>query len=139
MEYLIASGSIALVFGLLLLFAPVFLGSFGALCNRVLMYLDEKLEPIKVWIGLFLLIVGGWVLYISANYPELGYLVAVWMICFIFGLLFLFFSNWLSWLSTISNRVIFTTDEVVMGARKLVGIVLLIISIYIFYMAYTIR
>ncbi|KPJ69879.1 hypothetical protein AMJ44_02120 [candidate division WOR-1 bacterium DG_54_3] len=138
MEYLIAAGTISLLFGLLLLFAPIFLGNLGAICNRVLIYLDEKLEPVKVWIGITLIIVGGWLLYVSANYPEVYYLPTFWIICFVFGLLFLFFPHWLSWLSNISNRVIFSTDEVVMGARKLVGIVLLIIGIYIFYMVYVI-
>ena len=139
MEYLIASGAVSLLFGLFLLFAPIFLGKLGEICNRVLLYLDEILEPIKVWAGLLLLIIGGWVLYVSANYPEIVHLPPVWIICLAFGLLFLFMPNWLAWLSTVSNKVIFSTDEVVMGSRKIVGIVLLIIGIYIYYMLYTIR
>jgi len=56
-----------------------------------------------------------------------------------FGLLFLFFSNWLAWLSNVSNKVIFSTDDVVIGSRKIVGVVLLIASFYIIYAAYIIK
>ena len=139
MGYLVLLGLVILFFALFLLFMPNFLGKLGGLCNRVILYLDEKLQPIKVWIGLLLVAVGGWLLYVVANYPELWYLTAVWMICMLFGLLFLVLPNWLSWLSNLSNKIILSTDEVVMGSRKIIGIVLLIISIYVFYAAYAVR
>ncbi|MEE8637516.1 MAG: hypothetical protein V3T21_00565 [Candidatus Margulisiibacteriota bacterium] len=139
MGYLFALGSIILVFAVILLFAAKFLGKLGEVCNRVVLYLDEKLQPIKVWIGLLLIAVGGWLLYVVANYPELGYLTSIWIICLLFGLLFLVLPNWLSWLSNLSNKIIFSTDEVVMGSRNIIGIVVLIISIYVFYAAYAVR
>jgi hypothetical protein len=132
--YLIVAGIVALFFGISLLLSPSLLGGLGAVCNRAILFLDEKLEPVKKWVGVLLLAVGAWLLYVVITYPELGYLTALWLVCFIFGLLFLFFSSWLSWLSNVSNRVIFSTDDVVMGSRKIVGIVLLIVGIYIFYM-----
>jgi hypothetical protein len=134
--YLIVSGLVSLLFGFIFLFTPAFLGGFGQILNRVVLFLDERLEPAKKWLGLLLLAAGAWLLYVVANYPELSYLTSVWIICLAFGLLFLFFSHWLTWLSNISNRVVFSTDEVIMGSRKILGIILLIVSIYIFYAVY---
>ncbi len=139
MGYLVAIGIIVLVFGLSLLFTPTALGKIGEMCNRIVLYLDEKLQPVKVWIGLILIAVAAWLLYVVAKYPELSYLNAVWIISLFFGLLFVFLPNWLAALSNVSNRIIFSTDEVVMGSRKIFGILLLIISIYILYAAYAVR
>ena len=139
MVYLLISGIVALLFGLMLLFTPNFLGGVGDVCNRVIMYLDEKLQPFKLWLGLLLVAVGAWLLYVVAKYPELGYLNSVWIVCMFFGLLFLFLPHWLTWLSSVSNKVVFSTDDVVIGSRKIIGIVIIIVSIYILYGAYAIR
>jgi len=139
MGYLITIGVIVLVFGLSLLFTPNALGKIGEISNRIILYLDEKLQPAKLWIGLVLIAVAAWLLYVVAKYPELNYLNAVWIISLFFGLLFVFLPNWLAALSNVSNRIVFSTDEVVMGSRKIFGIILLIISIYIFYAAYAVR
>ncbi|MFC1568457.1 hypothetical protein ACFL37_02020 [Candidatus Margulisiibacteriota bacterium] len=133
MTYLLVSGIVSLLFGALFLLSPALLGSLGQALNRVIMFLDQKLESLKLWIGLLLLAVGAWLLYVVANYAELAYLTPVWIVCLAFGLLFLFFPQWLAWLSNVSNRVVFSTDDVVMGSRKIFGIILLIFSIYIFY------
>ena len=55
------------------------------------------------------------------------------MVAIAFGLLLLFFPGWLSWLSKASNAVLFSTDDLVSGARKTFGVILIIISFYIFY------
>lgn len=136
MSYLLTVAIVTLVFGLILLFSPGFLKRLGDICNRVILYLDNKLEPFKVWVGLVLIAVGAWLLYVVVQYPELNYLSSIWIISMAFGLLFLFFPNWLSWLSKVSNKVVFSTDDVVIGARKIIGVVLLIICVYIFYGAY---
>ncbi len=135
MGYLLTLAIISLVFGLILLFTPNFLMRLGQVCNKIVLYLDEKLQPIRVWVGILLMLVGGWLLYVTIQYPELAYLNALWLVCLGFGLLFLFFSNWLSWLSNVSNKVIFSTDDVVIGSRKIVGVLLLIASFYIAYSA----
>lgn len=137
MMFLLISGVVALVFGLCLLFSPAFLGGIGAVFNRVVFFLDKKLAVMKKWIGLGLLVIGAWVLYVAVNYPEAVSLTPIWIMCLAFGLLFLFFANWLTWLSNLSNQMVLSTDEVVMGARKVIGIILIIFSIYIFYASYT--
>jgi hypothetical protein len=137
MAYLMVSGTVSLLFGLIFLFTPAFLGSFGQVFNRVVLFLDERLEPMKKGIGLLLVVVGAWLLYVVTRYPELGYLTWIWLICLSFGFLSLFFPHWLAWLSNLFNRVVFSTDEVVMGSRKIIGIILLIFAVYIFYAAYT--
>jgi len=139
MGYLIAAGIVVLLFGLSLIFTSDFLKKLVDTTNKVIVYLDEKLQPVKLWVGLLLVVIAAWLLYVVANYPDLSYLTSVWVICLFFGLLFLFLPNWLSTLSNVSNKIIFSTDDVVMGSRKIIGIVLLIISIYIFYAAYAIR
>jgi hypothetical protein len=139
MEYLLTSGILSLLLGLLLLFSPALLGRVGEIANRIILYLDEKLQAIRIWAGLFLVVAGGWILYILARYPELSYLNSIWIICLVFGLLFLFMPNWLSWLSKVSNNVIFSTDDVVMGFRKIIGIILIIVGIYIFYGVYLLK
>lgn len=139
MGYLIAAGIVVLLFGLSLIFTSDFLKKLVDTTNKVIVYLDEKLQPVKLWVGLLLVVIAAWLLYVVANYPDLGYLTSVWVICLFFGLLFLFLPNWLSTLSNVSNKIIFSTDDVVLGSRKIIGIVLLIISIYIFYAAYAIR
>ncbi|MFH1347492.1 MAG: hypothetical protein ABIH22_02270 [Candidatus Margulisiibacteriota bacterium] len=138
MGYLLTFAIVTLVFGLILLFTPNFLMRLGDICNRVILYLDNLLAPFKVWVGLILLVAGAWILYVVIRYPEITNLDAVWVISLAFGLLYLFFPNWLSWLSQVSNKIIFSTDDVVIGARKIVGVVLLIVSIYIFYGAYAV-
>lgn len=139
MGYLLALALISLVFGLILLFMPNLLMRLGEVCNKIILFLDEKLQPVRIWVGIVLILIGGWLLYVAIQYPELSYLNAVWLICLGFGLLFLFFSNWLTWLSNVSNKVIFSTDDVVIGSRKIVGVVLLIASFYILYSAYVIK
>lgn len=139
MAYLLTAAIITLLFGLIFLFTPNFLTSLGTVLNRVVLYLDEKLSPVKMLVGIVLILVGAWVMWTVARYPELSYLSALWIICLAFGLLFLFFGNWLSWLSDVSNKVIFSTDDVVVGSRKIFGVILLIASVYIFYAAYAIK
>ncbi|MGB9613810.1 MAG: hypothetical protein ACPL4K_06550, partial [Candidatus Margulisiibacteriota bacterium] len=55
------------------------------------------------------------------------------------GLLYLFVPGWLEALSKACNQVILSTDEVVIGSRVVVGIILLLAAIYIFFSAYFLR
>ena len=136
MEYLLTAAVIALLFGLVFLFTPALLLKLGELFNRVVVYLDERLQPLKMAIGVLLLLLSGWLLYTVARYPELAYLNALWVVTLAFGLLFLFFPGWLKWLSAVSDKVVLSTDDVVIGSRKIIGVLLLISSLYIFLGAY---
>ena len=138
MGYLLASGILALIFGLLMLAAPVFLGKLGELSNKTILVLNGQLMRYKLWIGLFLLVLGGWMLYVATNYPD-PYINAAWIITVAFGLLFLFFPKWLDWLSKVSNTFLLSTDELVMGTRRVIAVVLLVVSFYIFYATLLVR
>ncbi|MBI5078864.1 hypothetical protein HZB08_02460 [Candidatus Saganbacteria bacterium] len=135
MGYLLGGGIVSLFFGLLLLVAPGLLGALGSTCNVVVLTLDGWLNRSKVWIGVLLLITGAWMLTVAIQYPGEWYITAAWIVAVAFGLLFLFFPGWLSWLSKVSNAFLFSADEMVSGARRTFGIVLIIVSVYIFYAA----
>jgi hypothetical protein len=139
MVYLLTLAIVSLVFGLLLIFTPKLLVNVGNVANSVVLYLDDKLQSIKAAVGILLVLVAAWLIFVVTKYPELSYLNALWLISLGFGLLFLFFANWLTWLSNVSNKVVFSTDDVVIGARKIIGVVLVIASVYMFYGAYVIR
>lgn len=70
MEFMVGAGIICLIFGALLLFAPIVLGSVGGVCNRVVMFLDEKLNPFRVWIGILLLLIAAWFIYMAVLSPA---------------------------------------------------------------------
>jgi hypothetical protein len=55
------------------------------------------------------------------------------MVPLVFGLLFLFLPGWLSWLSKASNAMLFSTDELAIGWRRVIGIALIVAGLYIFY------
>ena len=138
MVYLISSASVALVFGFLFIF---FSGPCKRVCrvlDQILFILDEKLQPFKLWLGILLLAVAGWKIYLVLPYPELYHLHPFWMIALIFGFLFIFFPNWLGAISSFMDRIVFTTDKYVEAFSLVIGLLLILASSYIFYMAYTI-
>jgi hypothetical protein len=132
MTYLLACALISLLFSLLLLGAPKLLGSLGDLSNKTIVVFDGWLMGLRLWIGLVLLVLGGWMMYVSVNYPD-PFLTAAWLLTVGFGFLFLLFPGWLKWLSSVSNVVLLSTDDLIMGTRRIVGIVLLVVSLYMFY------
>ena len=141
MGYLVACGTLSLMFGLLLVASPGLLGVLGGFCNHLLFYLDKKLWPIRFLVGAILIVVGAWKLYVIMDYElwQVWHLHVTWFVSILFGIFFLAFPVFLKRFSDFSDLVILSTDKVVMGARKLVGIVLIIVSVYIFYGAYYIR
>ncbi len=137
MEYLIVAGMIALVFGAILLFTPSFFQSICLVCDRVLFNLDEGLQPYKKSVGIVLILVAGWFFFMAVKYPAIALMLhPIWIIVLIFGLLYLFLPNWLIRISEVTNRNIFPTDKYIMGACRIAGTVLLIMSVYIFHASY---
>jgi hypothetical protein len=137
MEYLLVCGIVSLVFALMLLLGPALLGSLGSVLNAVIFTVNGWTLKYRIWIGLVLLVIGGWIMVVGLNYPA-PYITAAWLVTIAFGLLFLVLPNWLKWLSGISNILLLSTDELVMGARSLIGVVMLVISLYIFYGLYNV-
>lgn len=136
MELLTAAGIIALIFGVLSLFSREMLLYLGTALNRPIVSLDDKLKVIRIPLGLVLVAVAGWIISVAFNYPMLWYLHVVGMLILFFGLLYLFVPRWLDVLSKFLDQTMLTTDEILIGLRKAVGVVLVLAAIYIFYSVY---
>jgi len=136
MSFLITAGIIALFFGVLSLFSREILLALGTALNRPVIYFDDKLRVIRIPLGLCLTVVGAWIISVAFNYPQLWYLHLVGIIILFFGLLYLFMPEWLVVLSKFLDRVMLTTDELYVGTRKALGVILILAAIYIFYSVY---
>jgi len=135
--WLIFSGIVALLFGLLFV-SDGLLGKIGAVGNQIIAPLDEILYKGRMFVGLILVAAGLWIAYVAANYTGLAWLNVVWIIAVFFGLLFLFLSPMADGFIKSFDSGAFT-DELVLGSRKVVGIILVIVSLWIFYSAYLVR
>jgi hypothetical protein len=135
MEWLITSGIVSLLAGLFLLAGERF-RRLGDLLNKPVAYIDSALGAARIPVGIVLVIAGGWVISVAFSYPVLWYLHVIGIAVLFFGLLYLFLPQWLAVFSQAADRILFTADEVVLGARKGVGVVLIVVAIYIFYVAY---
>ena len=136
MYYLLFSGIVAIVFGLIFLLSVKVLGKFGETGNKTLLVLHEKLSPIRFVVGSILLALGFWILISFFPYPEFWYINIIAALAIFFGLLFLVSPRSLEVLSNIFNTVLLSTDEVVLTIKKIAGIVLLIAGSYILYNFY---
>ncbi len=132
MVYLWFCAIVSLVFGLLFLSSPELLGSWGKVLNAALFALNGQTVRYRFWIGLVLLVISVWVFYVGLQ-TAAWYLTATWIVALVFALLYLLVPHWLSWLSKASNAVLLSTDELAIGGRKVIGILLLIAAAYIFY------
>ncbi|KAF0134128.1 MAG: hypothetical protein FD145_884 [Candidatus Saganbacteria bacterium] len=122
--------------GLLFLISPEILGKTGDFCNKTIIVLDEKLSLIKAAIGIILILSGLIILWAILPYASLWYLNIVAAISVFFGLIYLVFPPGINILSSIFDRVLVSTDDFVLGTRKIFGVVLIVFSVYIFYSAY---
>ncbi len=138
-DYLLVSGIVALVFGLIILFAPNFFKRLSSIVDRVVFVIDDLLYPIREGVGLALILIAGLGYYVTVQYSSYLELRFVWGIALIFGLLYLVFPNWLAVLSRFANRFIFPTREYVMGSCKLIGTSLILAAVYILVMVYLFR
>jgi len=136
MEWLIASGVVSLFMGIILLFSGATLRTIGEILNRPVAYIDGIVTAIRLPAGIALVIVGGWVISVAINYPMLWYLHLLGIINLFFGLVYLFLPQWLEMLSRMADQLLLSTDELVLGTRKSLGVILIVVAIYIFYAAY---
>jgi len=138
MGYLIFAGAVSLLFGLLFLISPEVLTKLGAISNKTILVLDEKISPIKSIVGIILILAGVWMIWTVFPYTDLWYVTVIAVISLFFGFLYVFFPNGLKFLSDICNVILISPeDELLMGARKTVGILLIILGMYIFYVYYS--
>lgn len=138
MIYLFICAAVSFLFGFFLLLSPGILGLLGAFCNKIILTIDEKLWRFRIALGIILIVIAAWKLYVIVNYElwDVWHIHVPWVVSIIFGLLFLLFPFILKRFSEISNQTVLSTDELVMAGRKIVGIIFIIISLYIFYGAY---
>jgi len=132
MDFLWFCAFVSLVFGLLFLASPDLLGALGTVFNAALFVLNGQTMRFRFWIGVILLAIAAWVFYTGLQMPV-WYLTATWLVALAFGLLYLFLPGWLSWLSKASNAMLLSTDELAIGWRRVIGVVLIVASIYMFY------
>ena len=135
-EWLVTAGVILLIFGFLLIFSRNALVVLGSILNAPVATIDEKVKSYRILAGVVLVVIGGWLISVAFGYPSLWYLHIMGVIVLFFGLLYLFLPEWLDWLSSVLDRILLSTDEAVIAARKSLGIILIISSIYVFYSAY---
>ena len=136
MGLLVGIGGLLLIFGGLFLFSREALLALSAFLNKPLAYVDRGLGAYRMLVGIVLVIIGGWVISVAFSYPELWYLHIIGALVLFFGLLYLFLPGWLDRLSKILDQTLLSTDEAVIGARKSLGIILMVVAIYVFYSAY---
>jgi len=134
MNLMLFAGLVSLLFGVLFLMSPEILGRWNEISNRTVMVLDEKISPIRTWVGAILLIAGAFIIWAAFPHSaELWYLHVIGAIVLFFGLLFIAFPHGLNNLSRVFDTVLLSTDEVILGVRKTLGILLLIAGAYIIY------
>jgi hypothetical protein len=137
--YLYVTGVMSLFFGLILLFTPNFFKKICLFFDRIVFKFDEKIMSYKASVGIVLIMVAGWLFYMTTRYPEISPIIhPFWIIILIFGIFYLFFPGWMAWLSNITDRNIFLTNEYVLGASRIFGAVFIIVGIYILFGAYRI-
>ncbi|MFH1347491.1 MAG: hypothetical protein ABIH22_02265 [Candidatus Margulisiibacteriota bacterium] len=136
MEWLITAGIIALILGIFSIFSREMLLNVGAALNKPVVYVDDKLKAVRMPFGVALVVIGGWIISVAFNYPMLWYLHLVGIIILFFGLLYLFVPQWLDVISKFLNQSMLSTDEIIIGTRKTIGVLLILAAIYIFYSVY---
>jgi hypothetical protein len=136
MAWLIIIGIFSLIFGMILLFPLGAIRMLDAFLNKPLVYLDQKLRSARLLSGIALVIIGGWIIWVAANYRELWFLNIIGIILVFFGLLYLFLPGWLDQISVVMDKTLLSPDEMVISIRRSLGIIFIIIAIYIFYSAY---
>jgi hypothetical protein len=131
---------IAFLSGLVLLLTPRLFKRFCIYCDRIVFTIDHKIKAYRTSSSIVLIMIAGWLLYMAVKYPGIARVMhPLWIILLFLGVLYLFFPGWLERLIIISDRDVFPTDQFVMGACRIAGILLVIASVYIFYGAYIFR
>ena len=139
MTFLIVSAIVAFLAGIFLFFAGDSVKKVSDLLNRIIFHLDEALCSARLASGLILLLLGGWIVYTGMAHPVFSYLTLVGGLIVVFGLLYLFFPSWLGAMSDWADRIMLSTDDIIFHARRISGVVLILISLYIVYSAFQIK
>jgi len=131
--WLFFSGAVSLSEGMLLFFSVELLRKLSDIFDRPIFYLDDKLKSASVLVGMILCLAGGWVISTAFAYSALWFLKEVGAFILGFGLIYLFAPGWLGGISRTGDRLLISTDKEIYNARKTIGIILIMSSLYIFY------
>ena len=139
MEWLNAAGIVIMASGVLLLFSGELVNRLSQFFGITIILIDEKMAEYRVLAGSVLVLAGIWLGWVAMAYPSLWYFYLFGGVALLCGVLYLFFAKWLKPVSQIANQLIFCTDDAVIGSRRITGLGLLVVSLYIFYNASKIR
>ena len=133
MGWLITAEVVSLLAGLFLLFSSDRIRQMSHFLDRPITYIDNLLESIRIPTGILLVIAGGWIISVAFGYSLLWYLHVPGVVIVLFGLCYLFLPNWLSRLSIVADRFLFSTDDFILTLRKSAGVASLVCAVYIFF------
>ncbi len=139
MTFLIVSSVVTFLTGLFLFFAGDAVKKLSDVLNLSLVRLDEALISSRIATGIILLLLGGWILYTGIAHTVFWYLILVGGLIVIFGLLYLFCASCLGAIAQVTDRIMLSTDDLVFHGRRITGVVLILISLYLFYTAFQIK
>jgi len=139
MGWINAAGIIIMVAGVLLLFSGDLVNRLSQFFGVTIIMIDEKMAQNRFLVGALLVAAGLWLGWIAMVYSSLWYFYIIAGLALLCGALYLVFSKWLKPVSQIANQLIFCTDDVVIHSRRITGLGLLVVSIYIFYSVSKIR
>jgi len=137
--WLISAGAVSLVAGLFMLLSGEVVHKLDDFFSVPMAYIDNIISSVRIPAGIILVIIGGWIISVAFSYPMLWYFHVFGAVIIFFGLLYLFLPHWLVQLSMVADRLLFSTDEVVLDSRRAMGMVLIAISLYIFYSVFRIK
>ncbi|MFC1540525.1 hypothetical protein ACFL4J_00640 [Candidatus Margulisiibacteriota bacterium] len=130
---LLISGVVSLVFGIMFLVAPAgFWQKFTGLFNKPVLLVEGGLRAYNFPAGFIFLVLGTWLIFLVIADPVLWFFHIVGVAFVVAGLLYIFVPDWLVWLSSVSGKEIITFDQVAIASRTSLGVVLILVSIYIF-------
>ncbi len=139
MFWLVTAGIIILIAGALLLFSGELVNRLSRFFSTTLFTIDDKISRYRIPAGIVLAVAGAWLVWVASAYVPLRYFYWIGVLALLCGGLYLLFPNWLKLLSRIADRLLFSTDEAVIGYRRTSGVILLLVSFYIFYEAARIK
>jgi len=132
------AGIFILLFGMILIVSRKILIKLRSFLEEPILFLDEKLKSIGIIAGALLSLIGGWIVSVAFNYPQLWYLHPIGLLILCFGLLYLFLPEWLGSLSGFFDRFLLSADQVFIEDRRNAGLVFIGIALFILISAYLI-
>ncbi|MBN3032594.1 MAG: hypothetical protein JW873_00680 [Candidatus Saganbacteria bacterium] len=132
MGWLVFVVAISLLAGCALLFADERIEQAVGWFNRQVFHLDPKLYAVRVPAGLALIIAGGWLFSVARAFASLWYLGVSGAVVIAIGALYVFLPDWLGGLTSAADQLLISTDELILNARKNMGVALIVSALYMF-------